>query len=593
MQKKENTRSRIIDALVILFCLAGSFLSGAAFWNEYNRTMTKLNEEPVGTITIIRRTVQRKPLDHVIWDRLKKESSVYNGDTIRTIEVSEAEITFRDLKTRMMLDENTLIQIFYSDKHGESMDFSSGNIMVETKGGQLTITSGSSRIVVDGKANITKKDEGFNISVMEGKVNYNGEEINQGDILALDQAGTRSTAPAIAITSFDISARVLASPGEKAAVNFSWNAVNFTPGTSVIVEVSPDKNFSSIVERSQTSGTSLSLLLEGGNYWWRAFPVDGENEIISGVHPAGTLEVIVSTSPSLLTPAQQAQFFANRSNETVFSWTSSNGASSYLLEISVNRDMSSALVSRSVQGTSIALPGLDAGGYFWRVSPLLPDWITGELPPSRTGSFSIISAPSVPMQTAESAPKSDTATPSANRQRPIVTPSPAVTPPVEAAGTSSEMPPGQKSLELLALDEAVIWQGNGHRYLVVNQLMTWKNADTYAKERGGYLATITGMDEQRFIFDLLWLTGNRIEYWLGGYKTTHWRWVTGETFLFTNWLPSQPDNANYGEDRLIIVRTLPNWAETGRRGQWNDAPNNEHYGCIIEWDAPSEESTNE
>ncbi|MDR1868412.1 MAG: hypothetical protein LBQ82_00330, partial [Treponema sp.] len=132
MQKKKSTSSRLIDAAVILFCIAGFFLSGAAFWNEYDRTMSKLNEEPIGTITYKKRTVQRKFLERLAWDRLRQESTVYNGDTIRTIEVSETAITFKDLKTRLVLGENTLIQIFYSEEHGVMVDFSGKSMAVDS-----------------------------------------------------------------------------------------------------------------------------------------------------------------------------------------------------------------------------------------------------------------------------------------------------------------------------------------------------------------------------------------------------------------------------------------------------------------------------
>ena len=140
-------------------------------------------------------------------------------------------------------------------------------------------------------------------------------------------------------------------------------------------------------------------------------------------------------------------------------------------------------------------------------------------------------------------------------------------------------------------DDAIIWQENGHGYLVVNQDMTWDEADTYARERGGYLATITSSKEQRFVMDLLSRDGDKNNYWLGGYREgRNWHWVTGESFRYTNWLPTQPDNSHGIENKLQIVRILHSDAQQvrGRQGQWNDNSNDNFgwgsYGLIIEWD---------
>ena len=612
MQKKRSTRFKLIDAAVILICVAGSVFSGATFWKEYNRTLSKLNEEPIGTVTFKKRTVQRKFLEHVIWDRLKQESPVYNGDTIRTIEVSEAVVTFRDITTRLMLNENTLIQVFYTDEYGARVDFSSGNMAVDSGSKSVLITSGSSQIIIDGRANLDKGDEGFSLSVMDGTVNYDGEYLNMGDIYTLDLSGIPVETPVIAVTSFPSSARVLASPDEKVPVTFSWNAVNFNPGTTVIVDVAADRRFSRIIERSQTAESSASVMLSGGAYWWRAFPSNNGGEPVNNMYPTGTLEVIASTPPELIAPAQQAEFFADENSAVAFSWTSSTGAAAsaaaYLLEISPNRDMSGAVVARNVQGTSVVIPSLDAGSYFWRVSPMLPDWIIGELPPSQTGSFAVRRSSSVPVQPSVALPESVAVTPP-----PIdVLESVAITPPPVAAPELTAVappravtpepaavapPPSQQTAARHASDDAVIWQENGHRYLVVDQSMTWDEANTYATDRGGHLAVIENANEQAFILNLI-RSGNKNFYWLGGYRDgNRWRWINGANFSYRNWAPNQPDNHQNRQNKLIIIRVTTNLLVDGARaGQWDDVNtdgrvlgeiyfNADNKGLIIEWDA--------
>ena len=53
--------------------------------------------------------------------------------------------------------------------------------------------------------------------------------------------------------------------------------------------------------------------------------------------------------------------------------------------------------------------------------------------------------------------------------------------------------------------EPVRWSGNGHRYevVVVPEGITWLDAKAAASARGGYLATLTSAEENRFVWSLI------------------------------------------------------------------------------------------
>ena len=137
-----------------------------------------------------------------------------------------------------------------------------------------------------------------------------------------------------------------------------------------------------------------------------------------------------------------------------------------------------------------------------------------------------------------------------------------------------------------------VYNVNGHRYMVVNESRTWNDANSEAEKRGGYLATISDADEQRFIENLINENGDRNHYWLGGYRnsTNEWVWVDGTQFNYTNWASGRPDNFGGREDKLIIARTQ---SPIGARpGQWDDVfdtinTDGDSYwrsiGFIIEW----------
>ena len=104
------------------------------------------------------------------------------------------------------------------------------------------------------------------------------------------------------------------------------------------------------------------------------------------------------------------------------------------------------------------------------------------------------------------------------------------------------------------------------RFSWVNGTLTWEQSRTDALSRTGHLATITTEAEWMFIrasfFDVL---QNRYT-WLGASDAETegtWKWVTGETWSFTRWLPGQPDAG-------IIQNYLAIWGEASTNLMWDD-----------------------
>ena len=407
---KRKIKLKVIDYIIVLLCLAGAVFSGAAFWNEYNKTLVKLNEDSVGIIIFKKRVAQRKFIDRGVWDRLKQTSPVYNGDTIRTIEQSEAIIIFQDEVTYLSMDESTMIQVFYNNQGGARIDFSGGGLEVASESKNFVISSGDSTIVLDRKARLNKHEKELILSVFDGKASFDEIEIGAGNILAFDSNGELSTKPVISMTSFASSAYVLGSPPlskdgtpiETVPVVFSWNALNFDADTFVIVEVAKDRAFNRLVEiRDVIGASSVSIPLENGNYFWRAYPVEGSQSAegpktadsrtpVSRLYPSGKLEVIPVAAAILLSPSQDEEFTFSGKSPIPFSWTAIESASSYLLEISARMDMANPVVSRLVEESSVVQSPLDYGRWYWRVTPVFPAQMKGEASSSEVGEFSVV-----------------------------------------------------------------------------------------------------------------------------------------------------------------------------------------------------------
>ena len=140
--------------------------------------------------------------------------------------------------------------------------------------------------------------------------------------------------------------------------------------------------------------------------------------------------------------------------------------------------------------------------------------------------------------------------------------------------------------------------GNGHFYepVLVTGGIDWEGANSAAVTRGGYLATLTSAAENSFVYGLV---GDNPDFWrwtgpynaegpfLGGYQepatsnpAANWHWVTGEPWIYTNWVPIEPS----GDETQNRLQFFGYYARSGP--QWNDLPHVNYFenGYIVEFD---------
>jgi hypothetical protein len=400
MPKNRNTispeikikRFGFFDILIIFLCLLGAAGTLSFFWKEFNQTQVKLNEEPVGMVTYRNRSAHRRFEERVIWDRLREASPVYNGDTIRLADLSDAVITFVDQVTSIDLSENTLVQIFYSGTEAR-IDLSGGGLVVNSGGtGKVLVSSGENAVSLSGgSAGINSDDLGFGLSVTEGEASVNGTVVESGAVRSFTKDGAADTAPIVAVTSLGSATRIL-NYGDGAPVNFSWNSANFGPDTVVVVEVALDRAFKNVVEQRLVQGeNSVIILLENGSYWWHAYPSDnGEIRTVTDRFlTSGRIDVASSVPASPLEPADGREFSFSGESKVVLSWTAMEEVSRYLLELADNAAMTNPAVSRQVEGSSFLVKGLAEGGWYWRVTPVFSGRIRGTPVPSAVREFSV------------------------------------------------------------------------------------------------------------------------------------------------------------------------------------------------------------
>ena len=111
---------------------------------------------------------------------------------------------------------------------------------------------------------------------------------------------------------------------------------------------------------------------------------------------------------------------------------------------------------------------------------------------------------------------------------------------------------------------------NGHSYYRSTGTANWTTAKSNCVAMGGHLVTVTSSGENSFLFGL-WPSG-----WIGltdEVTEGTWKWVTGETFSYTNWNSGEPNNSG-NEDYIQFVSG----------GRWNDLNNSSSLAYVIEFD---------
>jgi len=382
MQKK--VKSKLTDVLFVLVCLSGASYNFYRFWQSWNKAQTK-NEKPIATITFKYKTAQRKFLDDLIWDRLRQESPVYEGDTIRTAPLSEATIYFNDGNI-MDLQENTMARLSLKSD-GLEVDFEGGQIALKTnsQASNVKLKTGNSFVDVQAGSSVAlnnQNGENFSVQVQNG----NATLINESGEVALEEGKTTQFTETGSVTKASLSVTIPTTnqkfmnfTTEKYNVPFSWQA----DGQTVSIQISQEKDFETITYATVLSNTSQTEVpLDSGTYYWR---VSTEDETLSG-----KFIIVYCPPPSIISPKLTTSIIYRRKTPSIhFAWTEVERATSYELNISKSADMSNPIITQRSSTTSSNINTLEEGTYYFTVTPFYMINNIGLAQPSQVQEFKV------------------------------------------------------------------------------------------------------------------------------------------------------------------------------------------------------------
>jgi len=437
-KEKQNKSSRpplrTADIVVIVLCFVGTLTSLGLFWRDLFQTVQNRNALPLGIISFKYNTAQRRLTDRVLWDRLRQESPVYDGDIIRTADLSEATIRFGGGR-EINLTENTLIRIRMragdteidltdgevnlgaslkdertDDERAADVKAADGKIAggktVDVKttggkttggksndgktggkaGGKATDKSAGDKIVLnvgdkrveagsDAVLSASAREKELAVQVAQGNAIFSGSggqrrTVTAGTAVTVKTTGTESNAvsdkPAVIVSSPWSNAQFLAQRQGPLPITFTWKKINIPASEALQLEVSETRSFTQIYQSVSAAGSNARAELPPGAWFWR-IKRSTENTVLA----SGRLTVLYSASPSLIAPAQGYVFqYRVKAPSIRFQWRAMENVSYYTVEAANNSNFSNPRITLRVRGTYLDTSDLEAGTWYWRVTPV-------------------------------------------------------------------------------------------------------------------------------------------------------------------------------------------------------------------------------
>lgn len=98
-------------------------------------------------------------------------------------------------------------------------------------------------------------------------------------------------------------------------------------------------------------------------------------------------------------------------------------------------------------------------------------------------------------------------------------------------------------------------------YELVRQCMTWDEAESYCRDHGGHLATISSAEELAEVRAVLPAEGV-VSAWIGAYRASDgsWAWVDGSDFSYAAWGAGEPNDDGGNEDYVTLLKVNDAWS---------------------------------
>ncbi|HPH02057.1 MAG TPA: FecR domain-containing protein [Spirochaetota bacterium] len=383
-------RSSSRDAIFVFINLVIFCCFGWMLYADFSQRIEKTDGVRLGTITFKKRVAERKYSDQVIWETITENSVLYDNDSLRTADGSEATVLLDD-GTRIELGEETLILLARSGR-GLSIDFRQGTIAAkagappklpgssEAGGGEAGFDAGSATnieirsgktAVALGKADATlnrkKGATDLVVDVTRGRavVAQDGKrvEVRENEQAVID---ARQSTPTVRKAGLVPTAGsgVVTTQTKTASVGLAWEGDAVGPYTLALAR---EASVTSPLITQRVDVKVAQVALGPGIWYWRVAGQDGAPSRIERV------SVVRIVLPQPVQPANGTTLTYHAAQPLVrFVWVADESAAGYDVEIARDPGFSALVTTLQSRTGGIATDGLAAGEYWWRVSARYP-----------------------------------------------------------------------------------------------------------------------------------------------------------------------------------------------------------------------------
>lgn len=308
-------------------------------------------KEALGTVSFRYKTAQRKFPDRMLWEDVEQGMSVFNKDSVRTDEASEAVVHLNS-GTQIELDPQSMV-VLQLKENREILQLGEGSLLVEGKK-VLSVIAG--KVGLDAKSDssfqITNSPDGLSVNVRKGEVIWKEDGTSK---MTLGEGETALNAIKSEkkwnLIFPEESQRFFPQEPEQ-LVEFRWDG-----GDDSVLEVASKRDFGKIIETRTVKEKGLRQKFKEGIYFWRVRSQNGKR--ISEVRK---FRVLPNPVPDLFYPKKEG---IQEERTVSFAWARQKIASGYRLQISSDPSFSNVRESQ-VFRTNFSMT-LDPGTYYWRV----------------------------------------------------------------------------------------------------------------------------------------------------------------------------------------------------------------------------------
>lgn len=358
--KKQDSIFLISATLILSFI---SFLLYKDIYKTYRGT-----GEPIGKIVFKKKVALRKFQNQSIWEYLQSDYPVYNGDSIKTEELSEAILKLKD-GTEISINENSFIVVNFLGEETK-INFNYGSLETNSENNNVKIQTKDSEIILNSaNAKLVNKNESLQIQLEKGEANLKTkgkeEKIKENEVALLNKESNELQKEKIPLK--------LITPEDNSNffIDSTLVSINFTiegdTTQNYILLISNNPGFSKIIASSQIKDQA-QINLQPGTYFWKVVPKDSKSEI----YYYRKFTIIQKEKIRLQLPKDK-QVFQFKENQNInFSWTQSENAAFYEIWIDTNPNfLSPRKISTLVNFLSIPFELTEPKNeYFWKVVPI-------------------------------------------------------------------------------------------------------------------------------------------------------------------------------------------------------------------------------